>query len=188
MTHEPGIDPHVTLHDDASVQEAVRQRQQRRDIARFESDIATFTGTLRDLAERRVGVTLQTDDDHGVRGILLAVAVDHIVVAMPSGQHAMLPLDAVHYVRTDPDVIAGVARSDRSAAQDLLLTERLARWQRDQPFLAVYVKGRSDPLRGHLVAVGEDVVTLRSDSDHHPTWIATDAIRCVVADPRRTTA
>lgn len=188
MTYEPGLDPHVTLHDDASVEEAVRQRQQRRDIAQFESDVATFTGTLRDLAERRVGVTLQTDDDHRVRGILLAVAQDHVVVAMPSRQRALLPLHAVHYVRTDPDVAAGVARGDRSAAQDLLLAERLDRWQDGQPFLAVYVRGRPDPLRGHLVAVGEDVVTLRGDSDGHPTWVAIEAIRCVVADPRRTTA
>lgn len=182
MSYEPGIDPHVTLADNASVQEAVRQRQQRRDIAHVEADIATLVGTLRDLAERRVGITLHSDDDHRIQGVVVAVAIDHVVVATPSHQRALLPLDAVHYVRTDPGIAAGVARSDRLAAQDLLLQERIAHWQGDQPHLAVFVRGRPDPLRGRLVAIGEDVVTLRGDSDHHPTWIRLAAIRCILID------
>lgn len=182
LSNTPGGDPHVDLTDDASVQEAVRARRTRRDLSQVESDLATLTGTLRDLAERGVGVTLHTDDDRRLQGVLVAVARDHVVLAMPSRQRAHLPIDAVHLVRTEPGMRIGVARGDRTAAQDLLLQERITRWVPGTPRLAVFVTGRSDPLRGRLEAIGEDVVTLRGDSDNHPTWIAMDAVRCVVTD------
>lgn len=175
-------DPLVQLGDDAALETAIRDRQERRDIAHVEADLATMVGTLRDLAERAVGVTILTDMDRRFQGVLVAVAIDHVVLATASLQHVHMPLDAVHHVRTEPGMSRGVARGDREAAQDLMLQERLARWQHTPPHVAVHVTGRPDPIRGRLVAVGEDVVTVHGDHDPHPTWIRLASVRCIIRD------
>lgn len=175
-------DPLVELGDDASLRSAIRDRQERRDIAHVQADLATMVGTLRDLAERAIGVTIMTDMDRRFQGVLIAVALDHVVLTTAAAQHVHIPLDAVHHVRTEPGLSRGVARSDRAAAQDLLLQERLARWQHSPPHVGVYVVGRPDPIRGRLVAVGEDVLTVHGDHDHQPTWIRLASVRCVIRD------
>lgn len=175
-------DPTVDLLDEGSVDAAVAARLARRRNEQVEADIATFVGMLRDVAERRVGVTVHGDDDRRFQGIVIAVAADHLVMVTPARQRVCLRLEAVHLVRVEPGSAAAVPRGDRPAAQDLLLVERLARWLDDPPHVAMYIAGRDEPIRGRLVAVGEDVVTVRGDHDHHPTWIAAAAVRCVATD------
>ena len=176
-------DPTVDLRDEASVDHAVATRRSRRQLEQVESELATFVGTLRDLAERGVVVALHCDDDRRFQGVVIAVATDHVVMATPAGQRVHLLLEAIHAVRVEPDDAAGIPRSSRDAAQDLLLLERIARWLADPPDVALFITGRLEPVRGRLVAVGEDVVTIRGDHDDHPTWVAAGAVRCVAIEP-----
>lgn len=182
LYREPGRDPTVDLRDDASVEDAVTQRLARRQIEQVESDIATFVGLLRDVSERRVAVTIHTDDDRRFQGIVVAVARDHVVIDTFARQRIHLRIEAIHIVRVEPGQTASVPRGDRGAAQDLLLIERLARWQDNPPYIALFVTGRADPVRGRLVAVGDDVVTLQGDHDRHPTWVSAAAVRCVATE------
>lgn len=178
----PARDPTVTLRDDASIEEAVASRQARRQLEQAESEFATFVGLLRDVAERRVAVTIHADDDRRFQGIVVAVAADHVVMDTPAHQRLHLRLEAIHMVRVEPGHDAAVPRGDRSAAQDMLLLERMGRWLDDPPTVALFVDGRPDPVRGRLVAVGDDVVTIRGDHDRHPTWVAAAAVRCVATE------
>jgi hypothetical protein len=181
-TTSPATDPTVRLRDDGSVEDAVAARRARHHFAQVESELATFVGTLRELAERGVEVTIRGDDDRGFQGVVLAVATDHVVMATPPGQRVHMLLDAIHTVRVEPGSRAGIPRSSREAAQDLLLLERLDRWLDDPPDVAIFVAGRIDPVRGRLTAVGDDVLTIRDDHDEHPTWIAAGAVRCVALE------
>lgn len=175
-------DPTVDLRDRATVDDAVATRRSRRQLEHVESELATFVGTLRNLAERGVGLTVACEDDRRFQGVVLAVATDHVVMATPAGQRVHLLLDAVHAVHVEPEATAGIPRSSRDAAQDLLLLERMARWLDDRPDVALFLAGRPEPVSGRLVAVGEDVVTISRDHDDQPTWVAASAVRCIAID------
>lgn len=182
LHHRAGRDPTVTLRDDASVEDAVAQRLARRHLEQAESDFATFLGLLRDVAERGVDVTVHGDDDRRFQGVVIAVAGDHIVVDTPARQRLHLRLDAIQMVRVEPGHDAAIPRGDRTAAQDVLLLERMARWLDEPPYVALFVAGRPDPVRGRLVAVGDDVITIRGDHDRHASWIPAGAVRCVATE------
>ena len=178
----PGPDPLVGLTDDARVADAIAQRAGQRDLTARATELATLVGTLRDLAERRAGVGVTTTSGRTERGSLVGVAADHLVLATRAGQHVFVRLDRVAVVRPDPDGRVPVAQGERDPAQDLLLLERCARWVADRPALAIAVTGGDDLLRGRLLAVAEDVLSLALDGARLPTYVAADAIEVVARE------
>ncbi|MBY5163111.1 DUF2642 domain-containing protein [Salsipaludibacter albus] len=184
MTWRPGHDPTVGLRDDALLDRAVADRADAHLLRRVSVETATLAGTLRDLAEQRAGVTLELPGDHLVQGSLLAVAPDHVVVATSADQRAHVRLSDVVTARPDPERRVAVAQGNRSAALDRTLPHVLARWEADRPHLAVVVRGRPEPVRGRLVAVGEDVLTLDQGPGGQPVYVATDAVQVVLVDHR----
>ena len=116
------------------------------------------------------------------RGSLVGVAVDHLVLATRAGQQVLVRLDRVAVARPDPDGRVPVAQGEREHAQDLLLLERCARWAADRPAIAVAVTGGGDLLRGRLLAVGEDVLTMALDGSRLPTYVADRAIEVVALE------
>ncbi len=182
MTWRPERDPTVDLRDDEAVRTARSRRSHQRLQTRISAESATFTGTLRDLAERLAGVTLLLADDHDVQGTLLAVSRDHLVLATDARQHTYVRTPGIVAVRADPDVRVPVAQGHRPPGDGATLLERLGRWEAERPIVALLLAGRPAPLRGRLAAVGDDVVSLDLTDDHHPTYLPQHAIRAVMVD------
>lgn len=179
----PDADPFVGLTDDAHVAEAVAARVGRRDLTARAIEFATLAGTLRDLAERRSVVGITTTSGRTVQGTALGVATDHVVLATRAGQHVLVALAAVALVRPDPADRAPIAQGERAPAQDLLLLERCAVLAEERPEVAVGVRGSAQLLRGQLVGVADDVLTIRGD-DRTPTYVAAAAVEVVATDGR----
>lgn len=184
MSWQPDSDPTVRLRDDEALRAAVEARGDERLMTRVSAESATFAGTLRDLAERRVGTSLLLRGDHGVQGTLVAVAVDHVVLVTGADQLTHVRTDAIVAARVDPSVQVPVAQGHRPPGDHLTLLQRLARWEEDRPVVAIMVDGRTEPVRGRLIAVGEDVVSLDVADDRHPSYLPDHAIRAVMMDRR----
>ena len=177
----PGDDPLVGLTDDARVADAIAERADQRDLTARATELATLVGTLRDLAERGAGVGITTTSGRILRGSALAVAADHVVLATGAGQRMFVHLDRVAVVRPDPDERVPLAQGDRDHAQDLLLLERCARWVADRPTVAIGVVG-GDLLRGRLLAVADDLVSVSLDGSRFPAYVAGHALEVVTLD------
>lgn len=183
MSHwQPGDDPLVGLTDDARLAEAISERSEQRELTTRATELATLVGTLRDLAERHAGVGVTTTSGRTYRGSALALAVDHVVLATGSGQRVFVRLDTIGLVRPDPDRRAPLAQGEREPAQDLLLLERCARWVEDRPAIALTVDGTTDLLRGRLLAVGDDLVSIALDGSRTPVYVAANAIEAVALE------
>lgn len=180
----PAEDPLVGLTDEARVAEAVADRARQRDLTLRAAELATLAGTLRDLAERGAGVGVATVSGRTYRGSATAVAADHLVLQTPAGQRVFVRLSAVAMVRPDRDSRAPLAQGDREPAQDLLLVERCARWVVDRPALALAVRGHDDLVRGRLLAVAEDLLSLSLDGARTPTYVAVDAVETIALEHR----
>lgn len=184
-TWPPPDDPLVGLTDDARVAEAVAARSAQRHLTLRATELATLAGTLRDLAEHTAGVGISTTSGRTHRGSAIGVAADHVAVATAAGQHVFIRLDAIALVRPDPDSRAPVAQGDRQPLQDLLLLERCARWVDDRPSLALSVRGSTDLLRGRLLAVSEDLLSVALDGARRPVYVSGDAIEAVAVEAAR---
>jgi hypothetical protein len=157
----PARDPYVDLADDASHDAAVRARAEERDRRDRASELATWVGTLRDLAERRAVVSVRARSGRLHRGGLVGVGLDHVVLELPVGSLLLLALEAVRTVRPEPGEPAPPAMGDRDSAQDRTLAEALARLVEERRAVALMIRDVAEPLHGRIVGFGEDVVTLR---------------------------
>ena len=180
----PAEDPLVGLTDDARVAEAIAERSQQRDLTLRASELATLAGTLRDLAERGAGVGVTTVSGRHYQGSARAVATDHVVLATPAGQQVFVRLSAIATVRPDQAARAPLAQGDREAAQDLLLVERCATWVADRPSMALSVRGHADLVRGRLLAVAEDLLSMSLDGSRSPTYVAAGAVDVIALELR----
>jgi hypothetical protein len=179
---QPTVDPLVGLTDDERLAAAIQERSQLRDLTMRATELATLAGTLRDLAERRAGVSLLTVSGRTHRGSLIAVSVDHVVLATASGHQVLVRLDAIAVTRPDPDSRAPLAQGDRDPATDQLLAERASLWVEDRPMLAVSIRGVPDLLRGRLLAVAEDLLTLSLDGARTPAYVTINAVEAVALE------
>ena len=178
----PGEDPLVDLADDARVADAIAARTEQRDITARAAELATLAGTLHDLAERRAGIGVTTTGGRTVQGTAVGLAADHLAVATGADQLVFVRLDQVAVLRPDPTLRAPTAQGERDPDHDLLLLERLAHWVDDRPEVAVGLTGVPDLVRGQLVAVAEDVLTLVAGPDRAATYLAADAVEVVAID------
>lgn len=181
-TWPPPDDPLVGLTDEARVAEAVAARSAQRDLTMRATELATLAGTLRDLAEHTAGVAVTTTSGRNYQGSAIGVAADHLALASSAGQHVFVRLDAIALVRPDPDSRAPVAQGDREPLQDLLLLERCARWVDDRPMVALAVRGSADLLRGRLLAVADDLISVALDGSRRPVYVTGEAIEAVAVD------
>lgn len=160
----PPHDPYLDLADSAAMEAAVRARQEQRDLTERAAELASWIGTLRDLAERQSPISLRSRTGRVHRGVLLAVAEDHVAVALPARQTLFLRHDAISAVRPDPTLRVPAAMGDRERAQDRTLLEVLDRAVVDRATVYAVVEGSDDILQGLLLSVGEDVVSVRLTS------------------------
>lgn len=174
----PEPDPFVELTDRAALRDAVMARGQERGRRDRAADLATWDGTLRDLAERGAHLVIRTSGDRVHRGVLLAVGIDHVAVRLPDGSTVVIAADTVCSVRTEPGIVAPIATGDRERSEDRTLVEVMARVIEDRRDVVLSLRESVDPLVGTVVGLGEDVVTLKmSGGDRATAYLPVAAIR-----------
>jgi hypothetical protein len=180
----PRRDPFVDLADEAAHEEAVRARARERALRDRAAELASWVGTLRDLAEREVGVVVLGRSGRAHRGVLVAVAEDYVAMRLPAGQVVALAAGAVTSVRPEPGLATAPAMGDRERAQDRTLLELIDRAAQERRRVALAAEGAGDLLQGTLAGVGEDVVSVRLDShERGMVYLRLDAILEVVVEP-----
>jgi len=157
----PEPDPYVDLADTAAHEAAVRARVEERARRDAAADVATWIGTLRDLAERAVSVSVLTSSGRSHRGSLAAVGIDHVALQLISGAIVLIALDTVRTVRPEPGQPAPVAMGDRERSQDRTLSEALQYIVDEQREIVLLLREVVDPMPGAVIGLGDDVLTLR---------------------------
>lgn len=157
----PEPDPYVELADSAAHDAAIRARVEERTRRERAADVATWIGTLRDLAERAVPVSVSTSSGRAHRGSLAAVGIDHVALTLISGAIVLIALDTVRTVRLEPGQSSPVAMGDRERSQDRTLSEALQHVVEDQREIVLVLREVTDPLSGAVIGLGDDVLTLR---------------------------
>lgn len=147
---------------EARVTEAASARARERWLRQQAGEEATVAGTLVDLAEREATVVVRTREGRRHRGRVRAVAADFVVLAPDGGGVVLLALAAVASFAGAGPAAAGVA-GDRPPAVDVSLAVALAGLAGERPAVAIVAAGSGEPVRGDLVGVGVDVVTVRPD-------------------------
>jgi hypothetical protein len=178
----PATDPFVRLADEGQLADAIAARSEERELRQQASELATFAGTMRDLAEARRHVTVRCATGRSYQGELLAVAVDHLVVRAGERATVHVATDQVSAVTVDPAVTSGWAAGDRDAAQDRTLAEVLANALDARPTVVLVTRGDGEVHRGRLLAVGEDVVSVRGDGVGHVRYLPTNALSELVVE------
>lgn len=180
-------DPFISLSDEAAQQRAVRARAEERSRREIAAAVATWVGTLRDLAEAGRVVTVLTGSGRAHRGVLVAVGVDHVAVGTESEGTALLRLDTLRAVRPEPVPDMPPAMGDRSWSQDRELPVWIERFLELELRVGLVLDGAAEALQGQLVALGEDVLTLRLDGrDRGLVYVNVAAVsEVLVATPPR---
>jgi hypothetical protein len=148
-------DPFADLVDRARADEARRTRSRQRWLRQQAEEDAGLVGTLVDLAEAGLAVTVQTTSGRTHHGVLAAVATDFVVLG-----GVVVPTAAIALLRA-----AATPTGDRPPPVELGLRELLAGASGHRPRVRVGVAGTDQPLVGELRAVGVDVVTIALDGE-----------------------
>jgi hypothetical protein len=175
-------DPLLDLTDRARLADAAASRVAQRDLTARATELATLAGTLHDLAEHRAGVVVTTTSGRTQHGSLAAVAVDHVGMITRAGQQVFLRTDAIAILRPDPSHRSALPQGERGPAQDMLLLERCERWLQAPPMLAIGPRGAAELVRGRLLSVAEDLLTIALEGTHTTAHVAAHAIEMVVLD------
>lgn len=157
----PTPDPIVGLTDDERQRAAIEARLAAREHRDRAAELATWVGTLRDLAERRSPVVVRVAGDRVHRGALVAVGLDHVAVRLGSGTVVLVAQPTIRAVRPEAGRGPERALGDRERSQDRTLVEVLERIGEDGRDVALVLRDVADPLPGRVVSIGEDVVSIR---------------------------
>lgn len=177
----PEPDPYVELTDQASLREAIASREEERSRRDRAVDVATWEGTLRDLAERRARLVVHTAGDRTHRGSLIAVGIDHVAIRLANGTTVLVASDTVRSVRPEPGSVANVATGDRERSQDRTLVEALGRIAEERPTVVVALRDLTDALTGTIIGLGEDIISLRVEGfDASVVYVPAPALREVI--------
>ena len=176
-------DPFLDLADESRQRTAMRTRIGHRASRLVATELATFTGTLRDLAERKVRVAVQTSSSRIHRGVLVSVGIDHVVVRRIDGPLALVVFDTVRSVRPHPGSVVP-ATGHRQHSDNRTLLEALDRLLEADREVVVLLRDIDEPLRGVMTGLGEDVLTLRTP-DEGPTsvYVPVAAVRELIIAP-----
>lgn len=172
-----GIDPYVALADDAAVGAAIASRNERQSRLQRASEIATWTGTLRDLAERASPLVVRTAGDRVHHGRLAAIGIDHVALLLADAMVVLIASDTLRSVRVAPGHRAPVATGDRDRSQDRTLIEALEHLVDERRGVVIRLRQSADPVSGRIVGVGDDVVTVRfAHGDYGTAYLPTYAV------------
>ena len=182
MPRRDQSDPFVELLDRARADQAIAERARERSLREQAAEGATFAGVLVDLAEHAAPVTLRTVAGRTHRATVAAVGADVVMLRTAAGEDVLVRLGAVATVRARPGGRLHAAGRDRKPRGARLL-EVLSTLAPERPRVSVVTTGSVDPVRGDLVAVGTDVVTLRLEGDAALCAIRASAITEIAVVP-----
>lgn len=158
-------DPHLQLLDDARHAAAVAERTQRRLLEDADGQDATFLGSLEELAEAGVAVSLHTTVGRRLHGTIRALAADHVLLAGDHGS-AWVRLPAVTVLRVPDGNQVRAGGGDRPARPGVPLADALRGLVERRATVEVLFDGGVG-IRGTAVAAGRDLLTLRDGTGGH---------------------
>ncbi len=141
------------------VDEAAKARARQRLLEQQANDDANLIALLLDLSERKRAVLITTTGSHRVRGMVVAIGIDFVVVREPRLGDVIVPLRCLALVRTlTSDDVAG---TERPVAFEVSLAVALAELAEEQPTVVVSAGG--DEFRGRLRSAGSDLIVVKLD-------------------------
>lgn len=174
----------LSLEDDARHAAEVAARSERHQRLQRASELATWVGTLEDLAERRLPVVLQLAGSRRVRGSLVAAEPDLVALRSEAGQLVVVRAAAVRVLRPQHGVAATIATGDRQRVAGRRFVEVLQQLTEDRARVLLGLDGVDEPVVGHLRALGEDVVTVELDpTPRDLAYLPVGAVQDVTIDP-----
>ncbi|MDQ3146827.1 MAG: hypothetical protein M3R01_07820 [Actinomycetota bacterium] len=165
--YTPGVaadDPLYDLLDEeaAATRRAARVRE--RWLRRAAEESATFAGTLLDLAEAGAAVTIHLQGGQRRGGRVVGLGADFVALRAvygAGGEDRWIRLAAITRVRVEPGSASVAAEGDRPAPTEVDLLGVLADAAADASPVVLSVG--DETLSGRIVAVGTDVISIRSD-------------------------
>lgn len=177
---EAADDALVGLTDDALVEQAIRDRSDARLRRVRQSESATLIGTLVDLAETQTAVTVDVTTGRTLQGRLLGVAADHVVLALPGRARLLVRTSTITSIRPDPGALARAALGERESLSSATLMEVLADIVETEAEISIVMEGSTAVLLGTVLAVGEDIVSLRLQGQQAPIYLVGDAMSDII--------
>lgn len=154
-----------SLVDRSRVDDAVAERRRRSALRRQAAESGSFVGSVIDLAEQGVIVTVVSGDGHRARGRIRSIGADFIGLVDDHGETVLVCLDSASMVRAEPGTARTLGdRTPRASAtlMDVLLTET----EREVTVRTIW----NETVTGTLETVGSDLVVLRAGGD--PIYLA----------------
>lgn len=153
----PASDPYVELLDHAVITVGAEDRAARTWHRRVADESATWAASLHGLSERRMAVGIQVVGGEVHHGVITRLGVDVVVLGRPDGDLLVrfAAVTGVVVPGDTPDVGRGTHGVDRTLMEELEATVGVGR-----RVVVTVDAGRWHT--GDLVALGEDVVALRS--------------------------
>jgi hypothetical protein len=174
---------YLALEDDARHAAAVAARSERQQRLQRASEVATWAGTLEDLAERRLPVVLRVAGSRTFRGSLVAAEADLVALRSDADQLVVVRADAVRSLRPQPGVPVAVATGDRQRVAGRRLVDVLQELTEERARVLLGLDGIEEQVAGRLRALGEDVVTLELESTPRAlVYLPLQAVQDVVVD------
>jgi hypothetical protein len=160
-------DEFTEMLDESTVDERASNRSAKRWSSQVDEEEATWIGTLIDLAEQRKSIGLATTTGQNHRVVIDAVGPDVVVAQRPDSTQLLIRLEIIESLTGAGKPTATGIGTGQGATFHELLFGLCA----DRPKVSVTTRsGRV--VHGQLLAVGTDVLTLRSldsaASEHRP--------------------
>ena len=166
---------------DARARDAADARVRERWLRAQAAEDASLAGLLLALAERRETVVTATTAGRRHRGVITGVGEDFVAIQSPSGAITLVALSGVGDVRVAEDHSrrnspAGGTTGDRpgQGALGARLGDVLAQAASGRPRILVQTGAAS--VVGDLRAVGRDVLTVQTDGDAGPVYVALSSV------------
>jgi hypothetical protein len=175
---QPGDDLVAAFHRWAAGErttEAARNRTRERWLRDQASASASWAGVLVDLAEQAATVVIGLGSLR-CTGRIVAVARDFCVVQQAGGRPVLIALDAISAVYPAPGEVASPG-GDRRPGLALSMAGALAALADERTRVSLTLSD-SEAVEGQLIAVGEDVITLRTEaSSRRSVYVRLASIR-----------
>ena len=157
----PDGDAYLGLGDAARLAEEIAARGERRSRWSRAGEIATWGGTLEDLAERHQFAVVSMAGGRTHRGTLVAVGRDHLAVRSQGHQLALLHTAAIRSIRPEPGTTVPLATGDRDRSDGRTIVEVLGLLAEEQARVVLGLRDVDGLLAGVLLGLGEDIITLQ---------------------------
>ncbi|TVP65051.1 MAG: hypothetical protein EA340_13060 [Nitriliruptor sp.] len=180
----PERDAFLELGDAARVDEEIAARGERRSRLSRAREVATWDGTLEDLAEHRQRVIVRLAGGRSYLGALVALGRDHVAVRASGGQVVLVRASAIRSLRPEPGSPAAVAAGDRERSEGRTLVDVIGRLAEERARVVLGLEDVDELLAGVLLGLGEDVITLRVEpGEAGVVYVPTAAVRELLLDP-----